>query len=66
VLRDGVTGFIVNSEDEALRAVERVDQLDRDLIKACFERRFTAQTMAHAYVSVYDSLIQSHKLHRAG
>ena len=66
VLRDGVTGFIVNSEDEALMAIERVDQLDRDLIRASFERRFTAETMARAYVGVYGSLIQSHKLGRAG
>lgn len=66
VLRDGVTGFIVNSEDEALMAIERVDQLDRNLIKAHFARRFTAETMANAYVKVYEGLIQSHKLGRAG
>lgn len=66
VLRDGVTGFIVNSEDEAVMAIERVGQLDRNLISAAFERRFTAETMARAYVSVYENLIQSHKLGRAG
>jgi glycosyltransferase involved in cell wall biosynthesis len=66
VLRDEVTGFIVNSEDEALVALEHVGQLDRNLINAAFERRFTPEIMARAYVSVYDSLIQSHKLGRAG
>jgi glycosyltransferase involved in cell wall biosynthesis len=66
VLCNGVTGFIVNSEDEALEAIEHVGQLDRTLITASFERRFTAETMARRYVSVYGSLIQSHKLGRAG
>jgi glycosyltransferase involved in cell wall biosynthesis len=65
VLHDGVTGFIVNSEDEALMAIERVGQLDRNLISASFERRFTAEVMARAYLRVYDGLIQSYKLGRA-
>ncbi|MEA3178606.1 MAG: hypothetical protein QOI59_2129 [Gammaproteobacteria bacterium] len=65
VLRDGVTGFIVNSEDEALLAIERAGQLDRNLINACFERHFTAETMARAYVSVYGSLIRPRRLTRS-
>jgi hypothetical protein len=62
VRKRGVTGFIVNSEDEALLAIERAGQLDRNLINACFERHFTAETMTRAYVSVYGSLIRPRRL----
>ena len=53
VIEDGVTGFIVESEHEALRAIARVRQLDRRRVRASFERRFTAGRMAQAYSDVY-------------
>ncbi len=66
VLRHGVNGFVVESEEDALHAIERVGQLDRRAIRACFDRRFTAAAMARAYVGVYSRLIQSRRLGRAG
>ncbi len=57
VIDDGVTGFIVNSTDEALGAIERLDQLDRSRIRARFEQRFTASTMAQGYLDVYTRLL---------
>jgi glycosyltransferase involved in cell wall biosynthesis len=57
VVENGVSGFIVGSENEALAAIARVDQLDRRAVRAAFERRFTAQTMAKAYVEAYGRLI---------
>jgi glycosyltransferase involved in cell wall biosynthesis len=54
VIEDGVTGFIVNSTDEALAAIDRLDQLDRRRIRERFEKRFAASTMAQAYVDVYE------------
>ena len=65
ILQDGLTGFIVHSEDEALRAIQRAATLDGRAIRAEFERRFTAKTMAQAYVDVYSKLIQSQLLGRA-
>jgi glycosyltransferase involved in cell wall biosynthesis len=53
VLQDGVTGFIVDSEDEAVQALARVATLDRDRIRAEFERRFTARHMAQNYLKLY-------------
>ena len=66
VLQDGLTGFIVHSEEEALSAIRRAATLDRRLIRAQFDRRFTATTMARAYVDVYSRLMQSRMLGRAG
>jgi glycosyltransferase involved in cell wall biosynthesis len=53
VIDDGVTGFIVRSEDEALAALEKVDSLNRLRIRRVFEQRFSAIAMARRYLGVY-------------
>jgi glycosyltransferase involved in cell wall biosynthesis len=62
VLEDGVTGFIVHSEQEAIEAVGRIGALDRDLIRAQFDRRFTAHRMAQNYLKLYARLIQARRV----
>jgi glycosyltransferase involved in cell wall biosynthesis len=59
VLQAGLSGFIVNSEEQALAAIARVDQLDRRAVRAAFEERFTAHQMARAYLKVYADLLDS-------
>jgi glycosyltransferase involved in cell wall biosynthesis len=53
VIDDGVTGFIVDDEDEAVRAVARLHTLDRSRIRHVFEKRFTARRMAEDYLDIY-------------
>jgi glycosyltransferase involved in cell wall biosynthesis len=65
VVEHGVTGYIVDSEEEALAALSTIEQLDRHTIRAVFERRFAARTMACAYVDLYARLLQSRPLLRA-
>jgi glycosyltransferase involved in cell wall biosynthesis len=57
VLEDGVTGYIVNSVDEAVRAVERIDRLSRTTCRHVFEERFDASRMAKGYLDLYRSLV---------
>jgi glycosyltransferase involved in cell wall biosynthesis len=57
VIDDGVTGFIVDSEEEALAAIGRVDMLDRQRIREVFLKRFSARRMAEDYVSLYRARI---------
>ena len=64
VLENGVTGFIVHDERQAVEAVGRAITLDRDRIRAEFDRRFTARRMAENYVSVYSRLAKAFR--RAG
>jgi glycosyltransferase involved in cell wall biosynthesis len=59
ILDHGVTGFVVDSEDEALLAIHRAHELDRMRIRNVFERRFSARTMAAAYVRLYEQLIRA-------
>ncbi len=64
VIDDGVTGFIVAGEDEAVLAATRVHQLDHDAIRATFDRRWTARRMAEDYVELYERLARpARRLH---
>lgn len=44
------TGFIVETEDDAVRAVLKLDQLDRRTVRRVFEERFTSDVMARNYL----------------
>ena len=57
VIEDGVTGFIVDGEEEAIRAVRELPRLDRRIIRARFEERFTAFRMAREYEARYRELV---------
>ena len=59
VIDEGVTGFVVDNEDEALAAIERIGELDRRRVRARFEERFTARRMAEDYLRHYEKLLQS-------
>jgi glycosyltransferase involved in cell wall biosynthesis len=53
VLEDGTSGFIVDTIEEAVRAVRRIARLSRAAVRAQFERRFTVERMAHDYLEIY-------------
>lgn len=57
VVKNGVSGFIVNSEEEAVRALDRVESLDRKEVRCDFEKRFSDTRMAHDYLRVYEQLL---------
>ena len=50
IVEDGKTGFIVDSEDEAGRAVEKLHKLDRRVVRRVSQERFTADVMARNYL----------------
>jgi glycosyltransferase involved in cell wall biosynthesis len=65
VVEDGVTGFIVGSEEEAVETIRhRLPTLDRQKVREAFERRFTARRMAEDYVRHYEQLVGSPALRR--
>ena len=61
VMDHGLTGFIVDSVDEAIAACGRLGELDRTKIRARFDERFTSRRMAQDYVDVYQKLIDAKK-----
>jgi glycosyltransferase involved in cell wall biosynthesis len=57
VIENGVTGFIVEGEEDAIQAVRELPHLDRRTVRARFEERFTAVRMASAYEAHYRELV---------
>jgi len=53
VVADGETGFIVESVDEMAAAVDRVGDLDPQLMRARVKERFSAEAMVAGYERVY-------------
>ena len=56
VIEDGVTGKVVDSEEEAIAALPEILSYDRRAVRQRFEERFTATRMAKDYVSTYHRL----------
>jgi glycosyltransferase involved in cell wall biosynthesis len=56
VVNHGVTGFVVDTVDEAIRATRQVHLLDRHRCRAAFERRFTVRRMTADYLELYETL----------
>ena len=57
VIEDGVTGKVVDSEEEAIAALPAILSYDRRAVRQRFEERFTATRMAKDYVSTYRDLL---------
>ena len=57
VMRDGVSGFVVASVDEAVGAVRDVRRLDRRRVRRYFEERFLVKRMADAYQATYTRVV---------
>jgi len=57
VIDEGLTGFIVEDEEGAIGAFNRLSQLSREKIRSRFEQRFTARRMALEYLATYRSLM---------
>lgn len=59
IVENGLTGFIVDSEEEAVEAVNRAATLDRRTIRQRFEERFTSDVMATNYLEAYWRILAS-------
>ena len=59
VIDEGLTGFIVNSIDDAVAAAKRVPELSRARCRQRFEERFSVERMARDYVCVYEQMAEA-------
>lgn len=53
IVKDGVTGYIVDTVDEMVDAVARLDSLDRSACRAHVEQSFSIEKMIDGYETVY-------------
>jgi glycosyltransferase involved in cell wall biosynthesis len=56
VVEHGVTGMIVDSEDEMVAAVPRIDQISSQRCRAAAAVRFDSQRMVREYLALYERL----------
>lgn len=64
VVDEGVTGYVVDSVEEAIVALPRIMVLNRCAVRRRFEERFTSGRTAKDYLRVYKSLYARPKLQR--
>ncbi len=57
LIEHGVTGFLVNSVDEAIAAVARLPEIDRAACRAAVAERFSVERMADRYIALYETII---------
>lgn len=61
IIDKGESGFIVDSIEESVKALENIDLLDRGRVREIFEQRFSARIMAENYIRVYEKLMPKPK-----
>ena len=62
VVDEGVTGFIVDGAEAAIKAVGKLHTLDRAAVRKRFEERFTDTRMAAAYIDIYRERLRATSL----
>ncbi|MGC1355846.1 MAG: glycosyltransferase, partial [Xanthobacteraceae bacterium] len=58
IIENGITGTVVDSEQEAVAALPALLSYDRRAVRRRFEEKFTATRMAKDYVSTYRQLLR--------
>jgi hypothetical protein len=59
LIDDGLSGIVVFSLEQAVEAVHQVRYMDRSVVRARFEARFTASHMAAKYVQTFQTLLHA-------
>jgi glycosyltransferase involved in cell wall biosynthesis len=58
LIEHGRTGFLVEDTHEAIRAIERIGELDRAVVRQRAIERFSVDRMADEYIALYRSVLQ--------
>jgi glycosyltransferase involved in cell wall biosynthesis len=62
VIAHGVTGFLVRSMEEAVRAVEATGSIRAGDCRTHVERYFTVEAMAAKYLRLYEAILANGRL----
>jgi glycosyltransferase involved in cell wall biosynthesis len=61
IIRHGENGFLVNTQEDAIVAVEASSALDRAAVRASVEERFDAERMVDDYLGLYQRVVELHR-----
>jgi len=59
IITDGVSGYIVEDQEQAICAVQRVAELDRLRCRQEFIERFSVERMASDYLEIYEHILEN-------
>jgi len=57
LIEDGVTGFLVDTVEQAIEAVARIGEIDRAACRRAAATRFSVDRMADEYLALYRSIL---------
>lgn len=57
VIVDGVTGFIVDTYEEMVEVVKKIDQIDPEACRKHVEENFTQVQMADGYIKIFEDVL---------
>lgn len=57
LIEDGVTGFLVDNQEETLIAIERAGEIDRARVRQSVAERFSVDRMVDAYIALYRDIL---------
>lgn len=57
LIEDSVTGFLVETVDQAVAAIERVKEIDRATVRQAVRDRFSVDRMTDAYLALYRQIL---------
>lgn len=58
IIESGKTGFLVDTLDEMVERIARLDEIKREEVRKHIEQNFSAKVMANHYVEVYQKVIE--------
>lgn len=57
IIEQEKSGYVVESMEESIKNANKIERLDRSVVRRCFEKRFTSQIMAQRYIELYQKQI---------
>ncbi len=59
IIKNGVNGYIVENQEQAVAAVQKISELDRKQCRDDFIERFSVERMASDYVELYEHILEN-------
>jgi glycosyltransferase involved in cell wall biosynthesis len=61
LIRHGENGFLVDTPEEAVTAVDASSSLDRAAVRSSAEERFDVERMVDDYLALYQRVVELHR-----
>lgn len=61
IIKNNKTGFIVNNEDEMVKAIKKISTIDRYKCRERVEENFTVEKMTDGYEEIFTKIIKKNK-----